>query len=285
MVWLICLSIRVTLGQGRTDDVVALINELRSDAFERREAATRALVAAGPAAIEPLAEAAEGANLELALRAVQVLYSMCLSDDDATWQAAEEALRKTASGSAEVASRCAQDILTTMPASALSRLRTFGAVVTDGASITFNESWRGGDEGLINLRWMPRLTTLWISGAPIGDRALQHLRWVPRLRDLAIRDVPITDGGLEHLKWVPRLQNIYLNQTQVTDAGLQHLAGRSTLKALELESPGITDAGVDILCELTSLRTISIRGTKISEEGIARLKKALVSTRVKTDKD
>jgi hypothetical protein len=285
---LICFFLAVSWelkAQVPRDELARLVAELRSELFEQREAATRSLVAFGPAAIEPLVKAAEGANLELALRSIHVLHSMCLSSDDATWQAAEEALRMMANGTAEVASRCAQDILSTMPSSALARLRSMGAHITDGASITIGETWRGKDDGLVNLRWMPRLTTLWIAGAPVTDIGLQHLRWVPRLRDLAIRKVPITDVGLQELKWVPLLQNLYLNDTQITDAGLKELAGRTSLKALELESERITDASLDVLRGLSSLKLLSVRKTKISAEGVARLRVDLKNTRVKTDED
>ncbi len=261
------------------------VEELRSDKFGNRETATRALVAAGPAAVDPLTHAAEGANLELALRSIQVLHQMCLSNDDATWKAAENALTKAASGSAEVASRCASDILSTMPSSAIARLRSQGAQVTDESTVKLIGNWRGKDDGLVNLRWMPRLTTLWIDAAPITDAGLQHLRWVPWLRDLAINKVPITDAGLLELKWVTKLQNLYLNETQITDEGIRQLAERTGLRALEIESAGVSDASVGVLSQILSLKILSVKGTKISPAGIAQLRQALPDALVQTNDD
>ncbi|MBL8793758.1 MAG: HEAT repeat domain-containing protein [Planctomycetia bacterium] len=53
--------------------VVALIRQLGADKFQDREAASRALEAAGAEALEPLRQAAKGTDLEIARRAAEIV--------------------------------------------------------------------------------------------------------------------------------------------------------------------------------------------------------------------
>lgn len=274
-----------SLVWGQEEDSISKrIAELQSPKFENREIATRELVLAGPAAVEALAEATQQANLELALRAIEVLHQMCLAEDEPTWQGAEGALRKIAAGDAEVASRCATDILSTLPDSALARLGALGARVTsDGGVITLDANWQGKDEGLVNLRWIPKLTTLRFESAPITDAALRNLRWVPDLRDLVILNAPITDEGMASLAAVPHLQVLYLNSTQITDKGLTALSGRTDLLCLELENAAVTDASVALLTELKSLTTLVVSGTKLTAGAVEQLRQALPKATISVD--
>src|SRR5262245_9098141 len=89
-------------------EIEALIRQLDDADFEVREAATKKLTAAGKVAIEPVAQAADTDNLEIATRAIGVLKELAGSPAEATRAAAVSALKQLSqSKTASVARRAA----------------------------------------------------------------------------------------------------------------------------------------------------------------------------------
>ena len=74
--------------------IAGWVSQLTSRDFQERRAASRQLVAAGQAAIEPVAKAAEGDDLERTTRCISVLRQLLVSADKPVKVAAEAALTR-----------------------------------------------------------------------------------------------------------------------------------------------------------------------------------------------
>ena len=143
--------------------------------FEIREAATRALEQAGIAAVAPLREAAAGENLEITCRAIKSLSAILDTNDDATFDAAELALEQLEASTNRSAARRAVVALASQPVRrwkrAVVRLNLLGGGVKSKnradaglpdpnpdlggnlpTHVILGEKWRGGNEGLINVK-------------------------------------------------------------------------------------------------------------------------------------
>ena len=79
---------------------------------------------------------------------------------------------------------------------------------------------------------------------PGTDGGLVHLKGLPHVETLYLHDTQVTDAGLAHLKGLSQLRFLWLDGTQVTDAGLAHLKGLPQLRFLWLDGTQVTDAGV-----------------------------------------
>jgi hypothetical protein len=97
------------------DEIAQWIRQLDADEFSAREAAQAKLAAAGKAAVAELAKAAVGDSLEVTVRAIDVLKKLYQSSDQATRDAAKEALEKMAKSDRPAAARRAEQILKPAP--------------------------------------------------------------------------------------------------------------------------------------------------------------------------
>ena len=114
-----------------------------------------------------------------------------------------------------------------------------------------------------------------LSGTPVTDAGLVHLKGLTKLETLWLGSTQITDGGLIHLTGLTKLKNLGLWDASVTDAGLVQLKGLTKLERLNLEGTQITDAGLEHLTGLTKLETLWLDDTQVTDTGVAELKKAL----------
>ncbi|HEY2415677.1 MAG TPA: hypothetical protein VGI40_25765 [Pirellulaceae bacterium] len=63
-------------------------------------------------------------------------------------------------------------------------------------SLTIDENWRGGDEGLVPLCDLPDLSALNLSRAPLTDAALDTIAQMPAIQSLEIEDMPFSPAAL-----------------------------------------------------------------------------------------
>lgn len=94
-----------------TEEIAEWIKQLDHDGFNIRQAAQQKLAEAGPAAIDPLGEAALGESQEAATRAVEVLKQHCHEAEGALQQAAQAALKEIAASDNPIAVRRAEAAL------------------------------------------------------------------------------------------------------------------------------------------------------------------------------
>ena len=169
------------------DEITAAVKQLGNADFATREAATQRLSRAGKLAIEPLAAAALGENLEVTCRAVQALARILETDDVAIFDAAEQALEKLQDSKSRTASRRAKEVLQTCVVRRWKRAKArfeadegwsvvskpidvtarFGGRVETNPSpvpiptyFVIGPDWKGGDAGLSNLLRMDSVLTM-----------------------------------------------------------------------------------------------------------------------------
>lgn len=173
------------------------IEQLGSPQFARREAAARNLLRAGSAALEPLATAVDGADLEVSSRALEVIREWLDADDARLAAAAERCLERCARQATPAAARLAGSMLefhaTAAAAAARERLESLGAVIRErtaverrGLEVELGAAWRGAVADLELLARLRGLTVLSVRGVPLDAAALEVLG---RLRALERLDL------------------------------------------------------------------------------------------------
>jgi hypothetical protein len=193
------------------EQIAGLVADLDSDRYETREAATRALVEAGAAAVKPLGEAAAAGSLELGVRAVRVLERLYTSEDTEVVTAAEEVLESlAASKNRSIAARAEfvfslhEDVGERV---AVAKIRSLGGIPkyydsrfearlvepnpTEGEEpqpveiLILGNEWKGGDEGLRYVKRLPQLKSLYVvRGTGVSEKALNDLQSI--LPDLVV---------------------------------------------------------------------------------------------------
>jgi hypothetical protein len=207
--WVIALLLTLGIaGIGRAHaepgdaNASALVADLGHDEFERREAASAALVALGAKAVPHVQAAVESPDLEVAIRALGVLERLYVHGDETTWEPVEDALdaleassvsstvervRSLRSTHAEARELRSLEKLVSLGAEwTLSALRNrfagqfaivAGPQVTRGAKdVLIGEDWKGGVEGLKHLKRLRTCQVVYVTpGAGLSDEVLQDL--------------------------------------------------------------------------------------------------------------
>lgn len=181
----------------QTKSVDELVAELDSPRYAEREAATKALIKIGGPAVEPLRQAVERGNLEVAVRAmhiVEAIYADVDREESATL-AAESALEKwSRSEDASLAGR-AEGILNRHVD--IRRRRAIAAIERLGGKVVLGEqqaapladrgppvervhlgrNWKGGDDGLKYLSRLEPIGAVYvIKGSGISKQAVGKLK-------------------------------------------------------------------------------------------------------------
>jgi membrane-associated protease RseP (regulator of RpoE activity) len=253
------------------------IGQLGAEQFEVREAASRALAAAGPAALGPLAEAARGGDLEVASRAVDVIRGYldppagageiagdgedevdqpaggdAREDISLTPQSvglaleAERILETLAEGPPGPVSHVAATTLEYhqlgMHEAAQERLLALGAKIND--NYLSMASGKRGLEAVIDTRW---------------KGSTEDLRLLPRLRNLrhvGIHGLKIDPPTLALLGRLRSLENIQLYGTGVTDEAVAALAARFPNAEIDVRKGGKLGVGGQRIvgpCQITQV--------------------------------
>ena len=163
------------------------VEQLGALDYRTREAATKRLIAAGPAAIGPLAKAAQTKDLETSYRAVRVLQLSLDGDELAAQEQAAAVLESLAAGEAGSAADAARDALAlyhlTRQDRAVESLRRLGAIIVEeplafGSGdfrVILDGNWRGKSTDLSLLNQIPQLGRLRIYYVELGDDAVELL--------------------------------------------------------------------------------------------------------------
>ncbi len=196
-------------GAPPTDaEIAGWIEQLSAPQFARREAATKSLLAAGEAAVPPLAAAIPTADLEAASRGIEILRDMLA--DEALAEAAEAALERCAEAGDATAARLAAAALDFhvlgMAAAARERLESLGAVFREqpaaaqgAVEIELGDDWKGTSADLRELTRLPRLEGLAFHGVPLDDQALAVIGRLRTLERLELFGTGLDDAALAGL--------------------------------------------------------------------------------------
>jgi hypothetical protein len=188
---------------ANSQEILAWIEQLDSESFRKREAATRSLQAAGSAVIGPLGQAVGKRGPEVAWRAVVVLKEICISGNAATSDEAAAVLQKLAeSGNRSIvadAQRALQSWKLVRHERAIAAITKLGGSVSmSGTTIyrlVLNDNWRGDIDDLRLLTHLNSLAYLDLRGEKFTDKAVPHLVKIAGLGRLNLYSTAITAKG------------------------------------------------------------------------------------------
>jgi hypothetical protein len=229
-----------------------LLGELSSTEFANRESATQELVRRRAESVTALAEGAVRADSEIALRSTAVLIALIDDGDVKVSNQAREALVSAAvalpRGVAENA--LARESEKRSPGARVELERLGAVVAPNGMTVTLPPTWRGGNDGLRHLLWLPQLESLELRHSTIGDEGLVYVRGLRQLKSLNLNRATISSRGLQALVELTKLETLLLQGTAVDDSAAEHLARLKRLKALNLFGTRFTPQGVEQLRNL-----------------------------------
>jgi len=229
------------------DRIAGWIDQLAAEQFAQREAATRSLAAAGPAAIAPLRAAVAQGDLEVSSRAIEILREMLSAADADLASVAEQTLESLAEAADPAVAGMAEATLgfhtLGLAEAARARLEALGGIITEGPVPTgqrglhavFNASWTGTSE---DLRLLARL------------RPIVHV---------GLHGVRLDEAGVAALGRLRGVQQVQLYGTGVGDAALAVLAEKLPDAKIDVRKGGklgvAGQAGAGLLgCMITQVQ-------------------------------
>lgn len=169
------------------EQIAEWVAGLGAPQYAQREAATRGLIDAGPAALEPLRKAIGGGDLEVSTRAIEVARAILGSEDAAAAVAAEAFLQSLTESDDPSLAHMAGSTLDFhaigLAEAARTELESLGAEFTRsmlptgqlGPHVKLDSRWRGGSADLRLLSRVPGLLVVSVHGAKIDDAAVAFL--------------------------------------------------------------------------------------------------------------
>lgn len=122
-------------------------------------------------------------------------------------------------------------------------LKCFGEDAFHNVIAVDLDSPRANDAILAEVRRLPAVRRLFISGTTITSDGLEVLKDMPSLRQLYIQGA-IDDESMEYVAAIPQLEVLDIQDARVTDTGLLHLSGNLKLRRLAIFNTDVTDAGL-----------------------------------------
>jgi hypothetical protein len=233
------------------------IDQLAAEQFAQREAATRSLAAAGPAAIEPLRQAIGRGDLEVSSRAVEILREMLAGEDADLAVSAERALEDLAEGSDAAVAGMAEATLDFhtlgLAEAARARLESLGAVITEGflpsgqrgLHALFNASWTGKSDDLRLLARLRHVAHVGVHGVRLDDASLAVLGRLKGLEQLQLYGTGAGDAALTALA-----EKLPDTKIDVRKGGKLGVAGQSVIGPCLIthvqDESAAADAGIQI---------------------------------------
>lgn len=166
------------------EQIASWVETLGAPQFSQREAATRSLIEAGPAALGPLQEATASGDLEVSSRAIEIARSMLASDNQEVATAAEQFLDAVAGGDDASVAGLAEATLdfhavgladaARVALQGLGMKLTRGMLATgqQGMHATLDTGWQGASDDLRLLLRLPGLLIVSVHGVPIDEKGL-----------------------------------------------------------------------------------------------------------------
>lgn len=246
------------------------LQQLDSDHFARRQAATHQLNRFGLEAVQPLVEVAKSGNLESTQRALGVLQQVAMNqspDDETGAWAALTTLVEQGSGSASIGARAAlQEIRRDRQSQAMTRLVAAGIqigfrdFVIDSRSIhaevlLIDKAWKGDPNVLRWLRWVNFVENAVIEGESVREEVLRQVVRMPALRTIVLRESTIQDDVFGPLSTLSRIDQLEFRYIPLTVEDAKKIAELPLRVSLSLMGTGLPVDGAQMLrTELPGIR-------------------------------
>jgi hypothetical protein len=150
--------------------------------------------------------------------------------------------------------------------------------------VGFGCSSKVDDAALAELKRLPDLQFLGISGDRVTDTGLAHLKELKNLRRLALYTPRVTDAGLEHLNAPPRLRHLEIGRVPLTGKGLRPLKEFPALKTLIFSDVRLGDEALHHLKGMRQLETLYIHASGLSDAQVRAWKEALPQVTIEVSK-
>jgi hypothetical protein len=201
---------------AQPEQIVRWIEELDDNRFDAREKAQQQLDNAGAIALEQVAETALTGSLESSTRALNILLSWSEAKDHALRIAALERIVKLPQRPTEA--ELAGEILSdAREEAALAKIVELGGLHTGDSQagvfvttksgrtvgpvqVILGAHWKGGIDGLDELKKVRRATTLSLHSSPLGDDAIPKLLELSQLRRIELYGSKLTSDGVAELR-------------------------------------------------------------------------------------
>lgn len=238
------------------------LEQLDSDQFSRRQAATHQLTRYGQAAVLPLVDIAKSGKLESTQRAMSVLQQLAMGqspDDDGGAWAALMQLVDQGSGSASIGARAALDeIRRDRQSQALTRLAAAGIqvdyrdFVIDSRSLhakvlVIDKTWKGDPEILRWLRWVKDVENAVIEGDAVRHEVLLQVVRMPALRSIVMREATLRDDVFGPLLTLSRIDQLEFRYIPLTIEDAEKIAKLPLRVSLSLMGTGLPVEGAQML--------------------------------------
>jgi hypothetical protein len=256
-----------------TEQLARWIGDLSADEFLARDTAMLSLIDAGQPAIAAIRSQIAGRSLEATSRAMHVLEQLGLSPDVDTQEEARTALAELAEQKEvpQLARRAAGALALLTErrsAQALAELQMLGAIVNSvhGFNGFFNEEY---------------IASVEINGDFRGtEQDLRRLKWLPDVRGLILSGEKVNDAWLKHAAQMSGLSELHLYKTSVTNEGLAPFADYNSLTELGVYYSPLGDEALDHLQKLPALNFIKLYGTAVTRPAIERFQATTGLTKV-----
>lgn len=259
-------------------DVQRLVEQLGSERFSDRAAATRELQRLGREAIPQLVAGVRGRDAETRRRALFILRELASSEDvadaDAVFAALTTLAAESGSPAQPIAEETLQDVRRERAEAALEQLRRLGAEVStggDGVVVYLRSRWHGNERDVALLSRVEGLQALSIEEKELGDSVLEHVAGLKELEWLYLGSPSITGKGLKKLALLTQLRTLSLRNSGLSDADFAQLSPLASLESLGLDGTKLTDASLDHLADFPAVRSLWLDHTKITSQGLAKL--------------
>lgn len=260
--------------KASADEIKTWVEELDSDSYFTRKAATDNLQRAGLPVVAALEPVLGGVSLEATTRAVHILQELALSTDMETETAARTALEKAAKERVGAVSRRASAALETL--NELRRERAIEDLKRLGAKPELRTMHNG-------VEIVEVLTGLEFGADFTGDvKDLRRLEWIGDIPQFELKFVGrhVTDAWLTSLPNCRSLASLHLNRTSVTTAGLRDLRKIDRLTLVSVWNTGVDDGVIEHIQACRGLTAVRLYGTRVTPEGIARLQQGLATAKI-----
>ncbi len=128
-------------------------------------------------------------------------------------------------------------------------------------------------EGLQHLAACENLSALTLASSTITE--LHHLKWLPKLTSLDLSGTPVTGLDVQYLADLKSLTTLNLYGTRLTGLGVMHFADLKSLTTLDVSSAELTDTGLMYLAGLTRLTHLKVSYNPVTDAGVEKFQKAL----------
>lgn len=199
------------------------IEQLDSNQFLRRQAASKRLLSYGDKVVQPLVDATSKGRLELTERAIAVLQTLAIEqgpdDQEGAWGALTK-IAETGSGSASVRADAALGIIRRERETiAVTRLAAAGVklgfreFVIDARSLNENmvlidSTWSGDVDALRWLRWINNVAYAVVQGTAVNADVLNHVVTMPDLRTISLSEAKIDSDVFSPLAKMYRIDEL-----------------------------------------------------------------------------